>query len=123
MLTEQDPFQISLQFSDGRKAISSRAHGDFEPTGPILQRRGRRHLTLSALALVGMAAAADRAAGVHCQWPVYGIGETRVGLDAQLILDAARRSIPLWPEDDPNAAAWAARDMRDDLGRLGRRGH
>jgi hypothetical protein len=37
------------------------------------------------------------------QWPVYGIGETRVGLDAQLILDAARRSIQLWPEDDPNA--------------------
>jgi hypothetical protein len=38
-----------------------------------------------------------------CQWPVYGIGEIRVGLDAQLILDAARRSIQLWPEDDPNA--------------------
>jgi hypothetical protein len=37
MLTEQDPSQISLQFFDGRKAISSSARGDFEPTGPILQ--------------------------------------------------------------------------------------
>jgi hypothetical protein len=40
MLTQQDPFQISVQFSDGRKAISSTAHGDSEPTEPILQRRG-----------------------------------------------------------------------------------
>ena len=34
-----------------------------------------------------------------CQWPVYGIGETRVGIDGQVILDAARRSVQLWPED------------------------
>jgi hypothetical protein len=40
-----------------------------------------------------------------CQWPVYGIGETRIGIDGQLILDAARRSVQLWPEDDPDAAA------------------
>jgi len=30
---------------------------------------------------------------------VYGIGETRVGIDGQVILDAARRSVQLWPED------------------------
>jgi hypothetical protein len=35
-----------------------------------------------------------------CRWPVYGIAETRVAIDAQLILDAAQRSIPLWPEND-----------------------
>ncbi len=29
-----------------------------------------------------------------------GITETRAGLDAELILDAAQRSIRLWPEDD-----------------------
>ena len=34
-----------------------------------------------------------------CHWPALGTGETRVGIDAQLILDAARRSIRLWPED------------------------
>jgi hypothetical protein len=27
-------------------------------------------------------------------------GETRVGIDAQLILDAARHSVQLWPEDE-----------------------
>jgi hypothetical protein len=40
-----------------------------------------------------------------CQWPVYGIGITRVGIDGQVILDAARRGVQLWPEDDPDAAA------------------
>jgi hypothetical protein len=34
-----------------------------------------------------------------------GKQESFRGLDAQLILDAACRSIQLWPEDDPNAAA------------------
>jgi hypothetical protein len=35
-----------------------------------------------------------------CEWPGLGIAETRAGLDAQLILDAARRSVQLWPEDE-----------------------
>jgi hypothetical protein len=29
-----------------------------------------------------------------------GIAESRAGIDAQLILDAARRSIQLWPENE-----------------------
>jgi hypothetical protein len=29
---------------------------------------------------------------------MYGIAETRTSIDAQLILDAAQRSIKLWPE-------------------------
>jgi hypothetical protein len=33
-----------------------------------------------------------------CHWPTLGTGETRVGTDAQLILDTAGRSIRLWPE-------------------------
>jgi hypothetical protein len=35
-----------------------------------------------------------------CEWPPAGITETRAGIDAQLILDAARASIQLWPERD-----------------------
>jgi hypothetical protein len=30
---------------------------------------------------------------------MYGIAETRVGIDAELILDAAQRSVRLWPQD------------------------
>ena len=35
-----------------------------------------------------------------CEWPPFGIAESRTGIDAQLILDAARRSVRLWPEDE-----------------------
>ena len=34
-----------------------------------------------------------------CEWPAFDIAESRVGIDAQLILDAAQRSIMLWPEN------------------------
>jgi hypothetical protein len=34
-----------------------------------------------------------------CEWPAFGIAESRADIDAQLILDAARRSIRLWPEN------------------------
>jgi len=34
-----------------------------------------------------------------CEWAAAGIPETRASLDAQLIVDAARRSVRLWPED------------------------
>src|SRR6266542_2635382 len=34
-----------------------------------------------------------------CQWPAHDIPESRVEIDARLILDAAARAIGLWPED------------------------
>jgi hypothetical protein len=37
---EPEDFPVSVQFSDGRTAISGRPRGDFEPTGPILPSRG-----------------------------------------------------------------------------------
>jgi hypothetical protein len=33
-----------------------------------------------------------------CEWPVHHIGESRAEVDAGPILDAAARSIVLWPE-------------------------
>jgi len=33
-----------------------------------------------------------------CEWPAFGIAESRAGIDARLILDAARHSVRLWPE-------------------------
>ena len=35
-----------------------------------------------------------------CQWSVLEIPETRASIDAQLILDAAGRSVQLWRADD-----------------------
>jgi hypothetical protein len=58
--------------------------------------RQRRHVALSAHAVVGLAAAAKRALEFICQ---LGTVETRAVIDAQLILDAAQRSIRVWPAD------------------------
>jgi hypothetical protein len=96
MLAERQAFQISLQLSDGRMVTSGRPHGDAEPTGPILRPRGgggTSHYLLSR----------------WWAWPLpprgpleficqLGTGETRVGIDAQLILDAAHRSVQVWPQ-------------------------
>jgi hypothetical protein len=32
-----------------------------------------------------------------CEWAAYAIPETRADIDGQLIVDAARHSIQLWP--------------------------
>ena len=34
-----------------------------------------------------------------CEWPAYGIGESRVEMDAALILDASARAVRFWPDD------------------------
>jgi hypothetical protein len=49
--------------------------------------------------VVDVAAAARRAAGVRLR-VAFGISESRAGIDAQLIVDAARRSVRLWPENE-----------------------
>jgi len=36
-----------------------------------------------------------------CVWPAYGVPESRVELEGQLLTDAAARSIQLWPEEGP----------------------
>jgi hypothetical protein len=35
-----------------------------------------------------------------CEWPAYDIAETRVDIDAQLVIDAADRAQPVWPDLD-----------------------
>jgi hypothetical protein len=97
-------FRFGLQLSDGSKVLGQlggrRPDQESEPTGPILHPfmggGGPRSFfsrwwawPLPPAGLMEFV----------CEWPTYGIAETRAGLDAQLILDAARRSIPLWPED------------------------
>lgn len=37
--------------------------------------------------------------GFTCEWPAYGMRETKVELEGQLLTDAAARSIQLWPEE------------------------
>ena len=98
VLAERQSFQISLQLADGSKVTSGRQHGDAEPTGPILQPRGG-------------GGSSHRVVLRWWAWPLppsgplaficqLGAGETRVSVDAQLILDASRQSVRLWPEGE-----------------------
>lgn len=101
-----EDFPVSVRFSDGRTATGGRSRGDSEPTGPLLQPRGGGGTSHSQLLRWWVwPLPPPGPLEFICQWPVYGIAETRIGIDGQLILDAARQSVQLWPEDDPDAAA------------------
>ncbi len=93
--------EISLRLSDGTMVSSDRPHDDSEPTGPIL-RRGGGGGTANRQVLRFWAWPLPPPGPLEfiCQWPTFGIAETRVSIDAQLILDAARRSVRIWPADD-----------------------
>jgi hypothetical protein len=94
------PF-FSLLLPDGTKVVSGRSPGDSEPTGPILQSRGGGGSTHSQFFQWWAWPLPPKGRlEFICEWPMYGIAETKVGIDAQLILDAAQRSIRLWPEDE-----------------------
>jgi hypothetical protein len=88
---------FSLLLSDATRVVSGRATGESEPPGPILRLRGGGGTTHSQFFRwwAWPLPPAGRLEFV-CQWPMYGIAETRVGIDAQLILDAAQRSVRLW---------------------------
>jgi hypothetical protein len=94
-------FHLGLQFSDGSRVISGRLYfgplPDSEPTGPILRPIGGDTQFTRWWAWPLPPGGTLEAV---CEWPGFGITETRVGIDAELILDAARRSVQLWPEDE-----------------------
>jgi hypothetical protein len=98
-------FRFGLQFSDGTKAAGSpggrRADHDSEPAGPVLYPfagGGGPHSFVSRWWTWPLPPAGPLE--FVCEWPAFGIAESRTGIDAQLILDAARRSVRLWPEDE-----------------------
>ena len=39
----------------------------------------------------------ERALAFVCEWPAYGIPETRTEIDSQPLRDAAKRAVPIWP--------------------------
>lgn len=93
-LAERQSFQISLQLSDGRMVTSGGPPVDAEPAGPILRSRGGGG-TSHYLLMRWWAWPLPPSGPMEFICPL-GTGETRVGIDAQLILDAAQRSIRVW---------------------------
>jgi len=93
--------RFGLQLSDGHKVIGQ--HGgpgpgsDAPPDGPILRQflgggTPRSHFSRWWLWPLPPAGPLE----FVCEWSVLGIPETRAGIEAQLILDAAARSVQLW---------------------------
>jgi hypothetical protein len=100
-------FRFGLQFADGGKVATSpdgrgrRPDHDSEPSGPVLYPiagGGAPHSFIARWWAWPLPPAGPLE--FVCEWPAFGIAESRASVDAQLILDAARRSIRLWPEDD-----------------------
>jgi hypothetical protein len=98
-------FRFGLQLADGTKVIGQRGgrgpDGDAEPDGPILRMflGGASHRSSLSRWWAWPLPPAGPLEFV-CEWPTLGIPESRAGLDAQPILDAAGQSIRLWPDDE-----------------------
>jgi hypothetical protein len=92
--------RLGLQLSDGSTVISGRLYlgpgPGSGPAGPVLRPLGgdTRFSRWWAWPLPP-----GGPLELVCERPGSGIAETRAGIDARLILDAARRSARLWPED------------------------
>jgi hypothetical protein len=99
-------FHLGLQLSDGTKVIGlvgggRRREYDSEPTGPILRPfmgGGGPHSQFSRWWAWPLPPKGPL--DFVCAWTPLGIPETRVSIDAELILDAADRTIRLWPENE-----------------------
>jgi len=95
-------FRFGLQFADGGK-VAGRTGGhpehDSEPAGAVLYPfagGGAPYSFFSRWWMWPLPPAGPLE--FVCEWPAFGIAESRAGIDAQLILDAAARSVRLWPE-------------------------
>ena len=96
--------RLGLQLADGTRVIGERGprpSGSTGPDGPILRAflgggGPRSHFWRWWAWPLPPAGPLE----FVCEWPGNEIPETRTAIDAQLILDAAGRSIRLWPEEE-----------------------
>lgn len=98
-------FRLGLQFADGTTVIGQHGgpgpSGDADPPGPILRTYlGGGGPRSSFWRWWAWPLPPAGPMEFVCEWPALGIPETRAGLDAQLILDAAGRSIRLWAGEE-----------------------
>ena len=95
--------RFGLQLADGSKVFGRhprRPRGpDTEPEGPLLQAFALGGTPLSFLSRWWAWPLPPKGAlDFVTEWPAYGLPESRISLDAGMILDAAQHSIQLWPE-------------------------
>ena len=115
MLDDVDPagelgdyvLRFGVGFADGRKATNLERHRDFEggpaPDPPALRLRrweGYDLLSQEVDAWVWGLPPPGPLAFV-CEWPARHIPESRVEVDAGLVLEAAARAQAIWPEEAP----------------------
>ena len=94
-------FQIALRFPGGSEVIGRESNPEVEPDGPILRPNGGYGTEYSSfLRYWAWPLPPEGTLEFVCQWPMFEITETRVSIDTQVILDAARRSVRLWPEEE-----------------------
>jgi hypothetical protein len=98
-----EKLRFGVRFADGRAATNLARRPDWrsdEPGGPVLMEMGggsdgRRvdlRLWVWPLPPPGPVTFA-------CEWPAFGVPESTADLDAAVILDAAARSVDLWPSN------------------------
>jgi hypothetical protein len=101
---DDQSLHVGLQFADGRKVadvgrVPEPAGSD--PGGLILSPRsfggGRRHQDRSYWVCPLPPAGP---LSFVCEWAAFGIPESHAEVDAQLVVDAARHSVQIWPEDN-----------------------
>jgi hypothetical protein len=100
-----EAFHFGVQFSDGRKATNQTFPAFDKPhEPPVLTMRGGGGGGQSwdwGFWVWGLPTPGPLT--FVCEWPSQGLAETRSGVDAQPILDAAARAEELWPEGEPAA--------------------
>lgn len=101
--TDDQSLHVGVQFADGKKAANA-GHLPYSAgsvaggliLNPISFGASRRHLERSYWV---WPLPPEGPLTFVCEWAAFDIPESRVDTDAQLILDAAKHSVQLWPED------------------------
>jgi hypothetical protein len=99
--------RFGVGFADGRKATNLQRHRDFEdgsPLGPPALRLIRWEdydLLAQEVDVWVWGLPPPGPVAFVCEWPARGIPETRVEIDARLVLEAAGRAVPIWPDQPP----------------------
>ena len=96
--------RFGVGFADGRKATNLHQRWNFDegpapdpPTLRLVRWEGYDRLAWEVDVWVWGLPPAGPLAFV-CEWPARGIPESRVEIDAGLVLEAAGRAVPIWPD-------------------------
>lgn len=104
--TMEQIFRFAVVYADGRTVTNLEENPGRNEPGVTMTRSVDTRRRSSSMRCYVQPLPPPGSLTFICEWPAYGVPETRAEIDARQIIHASAGAVPHWPEPGGDTASW-----------------